>query len=106
MDELIKKKMEIAKRAGELNIEITRLADVALRIKQNSKNGYNKENGVCASALYLKIQGDKLSTNGNELNSYEIDPGGTGLHDALLVFLNDQIDKRTKELDELIKVLA
>jgi hypothetical protein len=97
MEELLKKKMEIAKRAGELEKEIFNLTHLAECIKKNVDR---------METLYVKIQGDRIGNNGVELSSHTIDPGGTELHNALLLFLKSQIDKRTVELDELIKVMV
>lgn len=95
--ELIKKKMEIANRAGNLEKEINELSATKLQVKKCIET---------QCPLYVKIEGSYMETSGRSLRTKDIEPNGHDLHKALIVYLDQQIEKRTKELDELIKVLV
>lgn len=99
--DLFKKKMEIAQRAGVLNAEINQLSKLAASITEAKTKNMSRE-GVKPEAIYVEVQ---IGSTKKELRSYELDKDGVELHDAILMFLDSQIDKRKKELDELIKVL-
>jgi hypothetical protein len=95
MNELLKKKMEIAKRAGELEKSIIGLSELAGRIEE--KKGRSDS---------LTIQIHHYTDKSHTLRSFEIEGhDGTMLHDSVMGYLKSQIDKRTAELNELIKVL-
>lgn len=94
--ELIQQKMEIAERAGRLNIEIKRLSEIAEDIQLAKVRNGGKPDGIFAETHVINSK--------YNLRTCDIDKNGSELHDALLLFLNSQIDKRKAELNELIKI--
>jgi len=99
MSDLLKKKLEIAKQAGKLDAEIVSLNNMIEFLKMKRHYVTNGSSGD----LSVKFQ-----RGGNAeyvIDSYYWDPKGTGLHDALIGYLHSQLDKRMKDLDDLIKVM-
>lgn len=96
MEQLLNQKMEIAERAGRLNVEIKRLSKVAEDIQLAKVRNGGKPDSIFAEIHVINTK--------YELRTFDIDRNGSEMHDALLLFLNSQIDKRKAELNELIKI--
>lgn len=94
MSDLLKQKLDIAKRAGELHKELERLREMryyAVR-RKDGRHG-----------IYIK-----LSLNGSEqyaLNSGEWGDDDT-LLDAIIGYIEARIAEREAEVNELIKILS
>lgn len=97
--DLFSKKMEIAKRAGEVQTELTELSRVKDVVESKRKEVY-RGGGRSSNEPIKILLGDRdvFSTSNWEVN-------GTALHDLVIQYLDTQINKRKAELDELIKVL-
>ncbi|MCM3632899.1 hypothetical protein [Paenibacillus camelliae] len=93
MNDLIKEKLSIAKRAGELHEEIEGLEYTlnCSKSKLEAKHSY-----------IINVSLNSFSLN---LDTNKIDNTDFSLHEAVIMYLEKQIDKRHQELDSLIKIL-
>lgn len=88
--ELIKQKLEIAKRAGELDRELSELTR-AKKIIESKKYSLDPVHVVLG--------------NHDTLSSHRWEGDGTSLHDLMLGYIDAQIDSRLAQVNDLIKVL-
>lgn len=96
MDEITQKKRKIAKRAGDLIIEIDSLEKTVKSIQRKID---------CKEGLTVKVFDDYHGSS--ELKSRDLEGiGGNELHLSILKYVESQIKKRADELDELIKILV
>jgi len=89
MSDLMNRKMEIAKKAGELIGVIDRLSQIARDVRRRRENEKVIAIKVHASDVY-EINADTF--------------GDFDLHDYLIEFLDKQTEKFKTQLDELIKI--
>jgi hypothetical protein len=89
--EIMKQKLDIAKRAGELSGELAELSQLRQNIERKKKGR--------DSIRVITADQEPLYSN-----RYEKD--GTTLHDLVLTWIDVQIEKREAEVNDLIKILS
>lgn len=97
--ELIKQKLDIAKRAGELHKELSELFRVKKAIEDKKKVMYHGGGNYANTPITVILD------NRDVFSTRDWEPQDSTLHDFVLQYIETLISKREAEVNDLIKIL-